>query len=209
MTRRYGVRLRIRALLLGIIVIAGVLTTSWFFLCHKSSDAHGSETQGVGARLTSQAAVTSPVPSPGSQPVKEVVLMPISQTATTLNSPETDVEQDLSTLEMILREYRRQYQHNPTGDNVEITTALTGINDRSLDFIPKSAKNLVNVRGELIDRWGTPFFSTSNRAPKWKSAPRDQMETFTRRTMPFHLRMRAGDPGFRNGWSDIFRLQRQ
>lgn len=84
--------------------------------------------------------------------------MPIAQTAASLNSPETNVEKDISTLNMILREYRRQYQANPTGENIEITAALTGANKRNLGFIPKSVKGLINAKGELTDRWGAPYF---------------------------------------------------
>lgn len=84
--------------------------------------------------------------------------MRVAQIATTLNSPETNVEQDLSTLDTILREYRRQYQGNPSGENIEITAALMGDNDRGLGFIPKLGGNHVNAAGELIDRWGTPYF---------------------------------------------------
>jgi hypothetical protein len=97
-------------------------------------------------------------PSPDLKPVKEVVLMPVAQIATTLNSPETNVENDLSMLGMILREYRRQYQGSPSGENVEISAALMGDNGRGLGFIPKLGKNQINAQGELIDRWGIPYF---------------------------------------------------
>ena len=84
--------------------------------------------------------------------------MRVAQIASTLNSPESDVAQDVSILETILREYRRQYQGNPSGENIEISAALMGDNDRGLGFIPKLGEHQINARGELIDRWGNPYF---------------------------------------------------
>jgi hypothetical protein len=33
-----------------------------------------------------------------------------------------------------------------------------GKNVRSLGFIPKLGKNQINAQGELMDRWGSPYF---------------------------------------------------
>jgi len=46
---------------------------------------------------------------------------------------------------------------NPVGENAEITAALTGRNRLGFAFIP-AHDPAVNAKGELCDRWGTPFF---------------------------------------------------
>ena len=158
MTRRPGVRLEIPTLLLGIIVLVGIVTTAWFLFHEKAGNLDEREPQGMDARPTGRSSAPPTNASPASKPIKEVVLMPVARIASSLNSPETDVEQDLSTLEMILREYRRQYQGNPSGENIEISAALMGDNDRGLGFIPRLGRNQINAQGELIDRWSTPYF---------------------------------------------------
>jgi hypothetical protein len=46
---------------------------------------------------------------------------------------------------------------NPVGENSEITAALTGRNRLSYAFILPGSP-AINSKGELCDRWGTPFF---------------------------------------------------
>jgi len=43
-----------------------------------------------------------------------------------------------------------------TGHHVEITAALAGNNPVRFAFIPPGHR-AINARGELVDRWGTPF----------------------------------------------------
>ncbi|HEY1108604.1 MAG TPA: hypothetical protein VGE76_08235 [Opitutaceae bacterium] len=45
---------------------------------------------------------------------------------------------------------------NPVGENADITAALTGANRLELALIPKNHP-AINAKGELCDRWGTPF----------------------------------------------------
>jgi hypothetical protein len=46
---------------------------------------------------------------------------------------------------------------NPVGENNEITASLMGRNKLGYAFIPPDCP-AVNSRGELCDRWGTPYF---------------------------------------------------
>jgi len=48
-------------------------------------------------------------------------------------------------------------QGNPWGENTDIAAALTGANPLGLALIPRRHP-AINSAGELIDRWGTPFF---------------------------------------------------
>jgi hypothetical protein len=75
-----------------------------------------------------------------------------------LNSPQGDIHADLRMLNALFIAYRgATHQGNPVGENNEITAVLRGKNRLGYEFIPRDC-TAVNARGELCDRWGTPFF---------------------------------------------------
>jgi hypothetical protein len=78
--------------------------------------------------------------------------------AAPLNAPTSTIARDLDTVRLILEAFRSNFPRdgNPVGENHEITAALTGENRLGLELIPKNHPAL-NDRGELCDRWGTPF----------------------------------------------------
>lgn len=87
-----------------------------------------------------------------------VTLLPIAEdAATALASPDANVEDDLSTIELLLAEYARHYDGNPVGENLEITAALLGRNRLGVALLAERG-SFLNSSGELIDRWGTPYF---------------------------------------------------
>ena len=98
-------------------------------------------------------------PVPPTQPVERggVMMMAIANQAARLNSTQTDAREDVMILDQLLGQYRRAYTMNPVGLNHEIVRALAGGNARRAAFIDP-AHPAVNDRGELVDRWGTPFF---------------------------------------------------
>ncbi len=76
----------------------------------------------------------------------------------TFNAPEKPPLQDLEILEEAFSKYRQVFGQNPTGGtNSEITASLTGKNTKGLAIVPPEF-SAVNPDGELIDRWGTPYF---------------------------------------------------
>jgi hypothetical protein len=81
----------------------------------------------------------------------------VSDVARELNSPATDIHADLKLLRAIFDDYRTNLRLNPTGNNAEITAALTGKNSLRLALIPPRHR-AINAEGELCDRWGTSFF---------------------------------------------------
>jgi hypothetical protein len=93
-------------------------------------------------------------PSSASSPPSES-----SPLADELNSPRTTIQRDLQVLNGILLTWQTNFhgQGNPVGDNAAITAALTGKNPLNFQFIPRDHP-AINARGELCDRWGTPFF---------------------------------------------------
>jgi hypothetical protein len=81
-----------------------------------------------------------------------------SQLADGLNVPSGDVHADLRLVNAIFLAYQNALRRgNPVGENNEITAALMGRNKLGFAFIPVDCA-AVNRRGELCDRWGTPYF---------------------------------------------------
>ena len=58
---------------------------------------------------------------------------------------------------LMFRDYRAVTGENPVGTNAEIMKALTGDNPKGAKLGPPEGQQL-NSNGELIDRWGTPYF---------------------------------------------------
>lgn len=75
-----------------------------------------------------------------------------------LNAPDGDIQSDLRVLNDIFQAWLTNFPHggNPVGENAEITAALAGDNPLRLALIPRDHP-AINARGEICDRWGTPF----------------------------------------------------
>lgn len=81
-----------------------------------------------------------------------------SRLADGLNGPSGDIRADLRIIDGVFAAYRSALRAgNPIGENAEITAALTGKNRLGFAFIP-AHHPAISARGELCDRWGTPFF---------------------------------------------------
>lgn len=82
----------------------------------------------------------------------------ISPIAKDLDSPNGTIHRDLEILNEVFIAWQTNFprQGNPVGENAEITAALAGDNPLHFAFVdPKHPA--INARGELCDRWGTPF----------------------------------------------------
>jgi hypothetical protein len=75
-----------------------------------------------------------------------------------LNAPNSTIARDLDIVRQLFEAWQSNFprEGNPVGENAEITAALMGDNRLGLALIPKDHRAL-NSRGELCDRWGTPF----------------------------------------------------
>ena len=88
---------------------------------------------------------------------KHVVIEAV-QIAEGLHSPDSSAEEDLDYIEQILGIYRLSFQQNPVaGDNQMVMEALLGSNPRKLVVFPGNHP-AINAQGELLDRWGNPYF---------------------------------------------------
>jgi hypothetical protein len=90
-----------------------------------------------------------------------------SDLADALSASTTDIRADLRLVLMIVDTFRSNFPRdgNPVGNNAEITAALTGRNRLRLALIPPDHP-VINAKGELCDRWGTPFFFHAESAAK-------------------------------------------
>ena len=80
---------------------------------------------------------------------------------------------DLNNVSLMVRNYRTLMGENPIGTNAEIMRAITGANPKGAKLGPPEGQTL-NSNGELIDRWGTPYFFhqlSSTRMEVWSAGP--------------------------------------
>jgi len=84
-------------------------------------------------------------------------LSPPAPTRAGADSPSPDqIAIDVDKITLSLRDYRTVMGENPVGTNAEITHALNGGNPKQAKLLPEG--NTLNGNGELVDRWGTPYF---------------------------------------------------
>ncbi|MCP5559339.1 MAG: hypothetical protein H7A55_16450 [Verrucomicrobiaceae bacterium] len=101
------------------------------------------------------AVVTKPSPSP---PARK--FPPPPQYAPMKVDPEKQAVEDIA---LNLRSFGQRFGGNPVGTNAEIVQALMGENAARATYLPPEQRKL-NANGELIDRWGTPYFFHSDSA---------------------------------------------
>lgn len=95
---------------------------------------------------------------PASAVAAEPALEGESRVADELNAPHGSIQRDLQILNEVFEMWLTNFPRdgNPVGENAEITAALTGDNVHRFAFVPRRHR-AINTRGELCDRWGTPF----------------------------------------------------
>jgi hypothetical protein len=70
---------------------------------------------------------------------------------------EPEIAADFDKVSLMIRDYRTLAGENPVGTNAEIMQAVMGGNPKGAQLGPPEGQTL-NGNGELIDRWGTPYF---------------------------------------------------
>lgn len=96
-------------------------------------------------------ATAAPSPSPAEKGIEE----------------NSEARTDVESVQLMLRDYRTLMGENPVGTNAEIMKILMGGNPKQATLGPPEGQG-VNANGELIDRWGTPYF--------FHQLAKDQME---------------------------------
>jgi len=88
----------------------------------------------------------------------DVTVLDIASSADQLHSDDLGPLDDLLIVQSLVDAYRRVEGANPSGGlNFEIVARLTGSNERKVAFISPAHPDL-NDEGELVDRWGTPYW---------------------------------------------------
>ena len=78
----------------------------------------------------------------------------VRQITAQLNDDATQPEDDLAAIQEILNLAARAHGGHPSGENSDITATLIGQGEGA--FLPK--RHPAVREGELIDRWGTPYW---------------------------------------------------
>lgn len=156
-------RSSLRITLVGALLLAGGVMWLWRASWSASPSHAGTHSQtgspaarpavapvaGDSARGSDIAASATPAPR-SSEPRSELV--------DGLNDSRRTIDSDLRLLNEVFSAWLTHFRDAgvPIGDNREVTAALTGANSLGYAFVPTDHPAL-NARGELCDRWGTPF----------------------------------------------------
>lgn len=112
-------------------------------------------------RLTENPAVSSPIetPTPASPVPSPPATAPAPENLPSppFAPPDAAALLELDKVHLMLRDYRSVAGENPVGTNAEIMAAVMGKNPRQATLGPPEGTQL-NEEGELLDRWGTPYF---------------------------------------------------
>ena len=128
---------------------------AWFFWPRAGATKGGTTAPDRAAPSSAAPSRPSPLASrPSAAPAVEH-----SPIADQLNVPGGTIRRDLEILNEVFAAWQTNFPHdgNPVGENAEITAALAGKNQFHFAFIAPDHP-AINARGELCDRWGTPFF---------------------------------------------------
>lgn len=171
-------------LLIGLLIIAGVVV--WTLAMRSSSSRPDPATMAPGGQMAlnqdtgstqtkpatpvaslppAETAAATPIPSLAPPPPQELAGADVQpprrpEPAPNRNPPAPlaeDPREDLDQLSLAFRDYRTVLGENPVGTNDEITAALFGVNKKQFRSTMPLGSQL-NGKGELCDRWGTPYF---------------------------------------------------
>ncbi len=119
-------------------------------------------------RITSS--VVPGMPVTRRKPTPPTAVAPPADVPTRAASTENQPEglDDLENVQSMFRNFRTRMGENPVGTNAEIMKAVMGGNPARAQLGPPEGQGL-NEQGELVDRWGTPYF--------FHQLSKDQMET--------------------------------
>jgi hypothetical protein len=142
---------RIRTGLFGAALVLGVALLLLAFHPRLAPIGRAFRAQGPHAKAPAAPGEAASAATAAGQDVRSAL-------ADDLNSATGDIHSDLRLVNEIFIAYRGAvHTGNPVGENAEITAVLKGRNKLGYAFIPPD-NPAINPKGELCDRWGTPFF---------------------------------------------------
>jgi hypothetical protein len=147
-----------RRLIITVAAIAALAILYWYVLFRPRESPASRTERAPPAEVARAASGSASSAVRAATPADPYATDAPSHLADNLNDPAGDIHADLRILNDIFQQYRSAlHSENPVGDNVDITAVLTGRNKLGFAFIPRDCP-AINARGELCDRWGTPFF---------------------------------------------------
>ena len=134
-----------------------VMLAALWLMTHKDKESGGK-------------AKTPQTPAVSAAPVQTPAPLPLQPDV----GVENEAASDLQRITRMLRDYRTIAGDNPIGSNAEIVEALAGDNPRQAKILPDDLPR--NGNGELVDRWGTPYFfhQLSRKSMEIRSAGSDK-----------------------------------
>lgn len=101
---------------------------------------------------------------------------PVLESSVHFQTSDSNGEQDLEIISVVLDCFRQHFDGNPVGENEEIFAALRGKNPKGIRFLPDSFSGLQSDE-KVHDRWGTPwrFHAISGKQMEVLSAGPDRM----------------------------------
>ena len=162
---------------LALVVLIAAAALVGFWLTQKSDTPSAATPASPESRSATASAAATPMPDapapplaprlPGASADAPLVRTPADTTHPTPAAPpppvtaesaaSPDIRTDLEEVLTALRDFRNNLGGNPVGTNAEITKTLLGDNLKQIK-VPIPTGSRVNARGELCDRWGTPYF---------------------------------------------------
>lgn len=152
-----------RRVALPLVILAATAVVWWILSpgpASRQAPATGGGSAGAAAAASPTAGTTTapPVGRPTVDVEQALPDLGRSELADHLNAPDRTIDDDLKAVHEIFVAWLLALRPEtlPIGENREVTAALTGANRIGMAFVPRNHP-AINGRGELCDRWGTPF----------------------------------------------------
>lgn len=150
--------------LIGLLIILLIVLVVWMFQALTSDVIVEAVKKKKREAAKPPPSEVIPVPTPaapGSQRLPPVEIDPaLKAQADSLHNEQEPPERDLEIVADFINTYSKGIGGNPIGDNADITAALTGTQGHKGRVFPPNHRAIRN--GQLIDRWGTPFWFHPN-----------------------------------------------
>jgi hypothetical protein len=149
--------------LLGFLLLVLVALVFWLNFAINSPEVQEAVRKKRERKLAQPIPSVTPLVEPAPTTASTMSLDPMHQSmADELHAETTPPERDLEIIRDFITIYGRAAGGNPVGDNADITAALTGTQypGQRGQVFPRGHRAIRS--GELIDRWGTPYWFHPN-----------------------------------------------
>lgn len=161
--------------ILGLLLMVLMLLVAWMFHALSSPEIQQAVREKAARKKKEAPVAPTPPPLPPARPPQTSAPAPVAtppapppafidplleERSLRLNAADGSPKEDLEVLAGFLDLYRRARGGNPAGQNEDITAALTGTGGMEGRVFPPGHSAVRD--GQLVDRWGTPFWFHPN-----------------------------------------------